>query len=70
MDGEPLDVVANDVARQSDVSTVPRGQWTSAENVDGDVLDEDIDGEELDDIDGEPLDDLDGDALDDDEVFN
>ena len=70
LDGEPLDVVANDVARQSDVSTVPRGQWTSAENVDGDVLDEDIDGEELDDIDGEPLDDLDGDALDDDEVFN
>ena len=58
------------------VSTTPRGTWTSAENlevqtdeqdVDGEALDGDIDGEELDDIDGESLDDddIDGEELDD-----
>lgn len=47
------------------VSTIPRGTWTSAENIDEQHT-SDVDGEVIDDLDGEVLDDLDGEALDDD----
>jgi U2-associated protein SR140 len=65
LDGEALDGVPLDEEErtnkpeQSAVSTVPRGQWISADDVDGN-----IDGEELDE------DDIDGESLDDDEVLN
>lgn len=64
LDGDVLDInIDTNNAEQSAVSTVPRGQWTSAS--------EELDGNEIDDIDGEALDedDLDGEPLDDDELF-
>lgn len=55
------------------ISTVPRGEWKTAEQTaesDDDVNKDaghvdDLDGEELDDVDGEHIDDVDGEALDD-----
>eukprot|EP00804_Cyclotella_cryptica_P004065 CCRYP_015455-RA/>CCRYP_015455-RA protein AED:0.35 eAED:0.35 QI:186/1/1/1/1/1/3/36/782 len=71
VDGEALDEGLDGAElEKAAVSTVPRGEWTSAQpislnNIDGEALDgealeDDLDGEELDDIDGEPLDDIDG----------
>ena len=56
------------VPAQKDVSvlsTTPRGTWTSANNVDDQCSDDNIDGEAIDDLDGESLDDIDGEAFDD-----
>jgi U2-associated protein SR140 len=55
-------------AAQKDItalSTTPRGTWTTANNVDAQCSDDDIDGEAIDDLDGESLDDIDGEELDD-----
>jgi U2-associated protein SR140 len=49
----------------SAVSTTPRGTWTSADSIDAQHSEDDIDGELLDDVDGESLDDIDGEELDD-----
>ena len=72
VDGEALDddVDFEALAKESSskepkelaVSTIPKGQWTSAGDVDREELD-DLDGEKLDDIDGEELDDIDGEVL-------
>lgn len=49
LDGDPLDEVEHTKIEQTAVSTVPRGQWTSADSIDREELDEDdIDGESLD----------------------
>ena len=61
-DDEVIASVDNDI---SAVSTTPRGTWTSANSIDAQLSDDDIDGEAIDDLDGESLDDIDGEELDD-----
>lgn len=63
-DGDKETLASANLATSA-VSTTPRGTWTSADSIDAQHSDDDIDGEVIDDLDGESLNDIDGEELDD-----